>query len=184
MKVYTLFDTMLGYCGIVWKTPGPVGAFPIAAFQLPEATPLLTEARVERRWEAKRAQSVPLPIQNIIRRVKLHLSGESQDFGDIELDLDGVGKFAKAIYQAARAVPAGQTTTYGQLAEAVGCAGAARTVGQAMSRNPVPLIIPCHRVIAAGGRRGGFSAHGGLMTKAKMLETEGVTLGHPGTIRT
>ncbi len=63
MKVYTLFDTMLGYCGIVWTAPGSVGAFPVTAFQLPEATPLLTEARIERRWEAKRAQSVPLPYR-------------------------------------------------------------------------------------------------------------------------
>ncbi|WP_308367539.1 MULTISPECIES: methylated-DNA--[protein]-cysteine S-methyltransferase [unclassified Microbulbifer] len=116
--------------------------------------------------------------------MKLHLSGEAQDFSDIELDLDGVGKLAKAIYQAPRAIPAGQATTYGQLAEAAGCAGAARTVGQAMSRNPVPLIIPCHRVIAADNRRGGFSAHGGLTTKAKMLEIEGVTLGRPVTVRT
>jgi O-6-methylguanine DNA methyltransferase len=181
---YKLFDTELGKCGITWTESGRSNEVPrVIGFQLPEATAQLTEARIARRWTANRADVIPPWIGEIIKRVKLHLKGEAQDFRDVELDLDGTGRFAKQIYAAARAIPSGRTMTYGQLAEAAGRSGAARAVGQAMGKNPIPLIIPCHRVLASGSKPGGFSAYGGLATKTKMLEIEGATFGRPVTIR-
>ena len=95
------------------------------------------------------------------------------------LDLTGQDDFYREIYAAARRISYGETTTYGTLAKAIGRTDweAAREVGQAMAKNPVALIIPCHRVLAAGGKIGGFSAPGGAETKAKMLELEGVHIG-------
>jgi methylated-DNA-[protein]-cysteine S-methyltransferase len=128
----------------------------------------LTEARIAGRWTANRTDIISQRIIEIIKRVKLHFKGEAQDFQDIELELDGTSQFARQVYEATRAIPSGQTMTYGQLAEAAGRPGAARAVGQLMSKNPIPLIIPCHRVLASGSKPGGLSAHGGLATKAKM----------------
>jgi methylated-DNA-[protein]-cysteine S-methyltransferase len=172
---YSLFETALGLCAIVWKTCEGEGQDPIlvSGFQLPEATPELAELRLRSRWPAQRALRVPPPIQNIIERVRLHFEGKVQDFSDINLELEGVRKFSQQVYAAARTIPAGRTMTYGQLARAAGSAGAARAVGSALSRNPIPLIIPCHRVLAAGNKPGGFSAHGGLRTKAQLLKIEG-----------
>jgi len=98
--------------------------------------------------------------------------------------LGGVGPFAQQVYEAARRIPAGQTATYGELAKAVDRPGAARGVGQALGKNPIPLIIPCHRVLAAGGKPGGFSAHGGQATKIRMLAIEGAAVGPLPTIKT
>lgn len=183
-STYTLFETRLGPCGIVWKISVRKNAAVVVGFQLPETTLRQTEIRIRKKWEADRANSIPSLIRDIIRRVKLHFKGRAQDFRDAELELGGFSPFVRRIYEATREVPAGHTTSYGKIAEVAGNAGAARTVGLAMSRNPVPLIIPCHRVLAAGKKPGGFSANGGLNTKARMLEIEGVTLGRPATIRT
>ncbi|MDD5051253.1 MAG: methylated-DNA--[protein]-cysteine S-methyltransferase [Sulfuricurvum sp.] len=181
---FSLFDTAIGKCGIIWKDPDHAkGDQHVIGFQLPEATEQLTEARIVERWKANRARIIPMWIDDIIKRVKLHFKGKNQDFCDIKLDLDGIGSFAKQIYDTARAIPSGQTMSYGQLAEAAGHSGAARAVGLAMSKNPIPLIIPCHRVLAASSKPGGFSAHGGLATKIKMLDIEGATFGSPATIK-
>jgi len=112
----------------------------------------------------------------VIERVRHHLAGRLRDFSAVLLDLDGLPTFTRRVYEAARAVPAGQTVTYGELAARCGSPGGARAVGQAMARNPVALIIPCHRVLAAGGRLGGFSGPGGLDLKVRMLALEGVSL--------
>jgi methylated-DNA-[protein]-cysteine S-methyltransferase len=96
-----------------------------------------------------------------------------EDFSDIELDLEESPPFARQVYKAARKIPLGQTRTYGQIAKSAGSPGAARAVGHALGQNPIALIVPCHRVLAAGGKKGGFSAHGGCATKARMLEIEG-----------
>ncbi len=175
-SVYTLFDTALGPCGLVWKASGDQSTIPVTGFQLPEATPEQAESRIQEKWAAEQAPDIPLRIQEIIDRVRLHCAGKVQDFGDVELELEGVGEFTRRIYAAARAIPSGQTRTYGQLAAAAGHAGAAQAVGTAMRKNPIPLIIPCHRVLAAGNQPGGFSAHGGLATKAKLLELEGASV--------
>lgn len=176
-KNYTLFDTVLGRCAIAWRQPVDLEQEPLViGFQLPEATGELTEKRIAEKTGAGRARVVPSRIREIIRRVGLHFKGEAQDFRDVVLDLERTGGFAKQVYIAARAIPAGRTLTYGQLAEAAGHPGAARAAGRAMAQNSIPLIIPCHRVVAANRKPGGFSAHGGLATKAAMLKAEGVVL--------
>jgi methylated-DNA-[protein]-cysteine S-methyltransferase len=127
---------------------------------------------------------VPPPrIAGIIKKVQKHLHGDVQDFQEIVVDLDGAGPFARQVYETVRKIPAGRTMTYGELAADMNRPTASRAVGQALGRNPIPLIIPCHRVLASGNKPGGFSAHGGLETKAKMLEIEGATGGLPAVIK-
>jgi len=128
---------------------------------------------------------VPPPvIQSAIERVKRYFAGENIDFRDVPVDLDGQDDFFRDIYATLRQIGWGQTTTYGALAKQLGAGPeAARDVGVAMGRNPVALIIPCHRCLAAGGKLGGFSAPGGGHTKLKMLELEGVHLGPPPPVQ-
>jgi len=121
----------------------------------------------------------PPAIAELIKKIQVHLQGVRQDFSEVKVDLGSVPPFAQQVYNATRKIPAGQTMTYGQLAKAIDRPGAARAVGQALGRNQIPLIIPCHRVLAAGGKAGGFSAPGGLVTKALLLALEGFTLGLP-----
>lgn len=180
---YIVFDTALGECGIVWRTSGQGDTVVVTGFQLPEATTRLVETRIKRKWAADKARGIPSYIREIIKRVRWHFNGKAQDFRDIKLALNGMSMFERKIYDATRNILSGQTTTYGKVAELAGNVSAARAVGLAMSRNPVPLIIPCHRVLAANSKPGGFSAYGGLDTKMKMLEIEGATLGPPAVIR-
>lgn len=168
---YSLFDTTLGWCGIAWSEHRPA----VTLLQLPEATAEMTEARIA--WATGARQASSAEIVQVIERVRMHLRGELQDFRDVAIDLDGVGLFARRVYEAARQIPAGETRTYGDLAQALNLPGAARAVGQALGRNPIAIIIPCHRVLAAGGKPGGFSAHGGRATKAKLLAIEGTGSG-------
>jgi methylated-DNA-[protein]-cysteine S-methyltransferase len=172
---YTLFETPLGVCGIVWSELASGCAPLIVAFQLPEQTPALAERRVAQSSGARR-KGPPPSVAEVIERVRRHLRGVVQDFRDITLDLRDLGSFERHVYAAAREIRAGQTRTDGELAESLGCPSAARAVGQALGRNPIPLIIPCHRVLAAGGKLGGFSAHGAQATKMRLLEIEGVAL--------
>lgn len=181
---YCLFETPLGWCGIAWSYSGQ-SRTPLAVclLQLPEATAKMTELRIAERSGGRKSSVPPPPIAAVIRRVCKHLRGDIQDFQDIAIDLDSVGAFERQVYEAARTIPAGQTRAYGELAKTLGRPGAARAVGQALGKNPIGLIIPCHRVLAAGGKPGGFSAHGGRATKARMLAIEGVTFGLPPTIK-
>jgi methylated-DNA-[protein]-cysteine S-methyltransferase len=177
---YSLFETPLGWCGIAWSEGGnSIGPPAVTFFQLPEATANITESRIAKTSGACQASAPPPQIAKVIQRICRHFQGEVQDFRDVTLDLDGVGPFAQKVYAAAREIPPGQTRTYGELAKSLHRPRAARAVGQALRKNPIALLIPCHRVVAAGGKPGGFSAHGGRATKAKMLEVEGVSCG-PG----
>jgi O-6-methylguanine DNA methyltransferase len=172
---YCLFETALGWCGIAWSESGDAGTPPaVTLFQLPEATAAITESRLARHHGARPTSEPPAPIAEVIERVRRHLAGKVEDFRDIPVALDRAGSFERLVYDAARNIPAGTTMTYGEIAKAIGQPGAAQAVGQALGRNPIPLIIPCHRVLAAGGKPGGFSAPGGLATKAKLLAGEGV----------
>jgi methylated-DNA-[protein]-cysteine S-methyltransferase len=168
---YCIFDTPLGSCGIAWSEDGPPA---VTRFQLPEATARMTESRIARSCGAGGPSAPPPQIADVIERISRHFGGDIQDFADVPVDLDGARPFARRVYEAARRIPTGETRTYGELARALGRPMAARAVGQALGRNPVALIIPCHRVLAAGGRPGGLSAHGGRATKARMLAVEGV----------
>lgn len=171
---YCLFATPLGTCGIAWRKPADPGSRPVVtAVQLPEATERATESRIAHKSGPNRP-GLPSPeIVAIIERMRRHLGGEVQDFRSVAVDLSDVAPFFRRVYEAAREIPPGQTRTYGEIAEAVGRPDAAVEVGQAMARNPLPILIPCHRVTAAGGKPGGFSAHGGRSTKSKLLALEG-----------
>jgi O-6-methylguanine DNA methyltransferase len=170
-----LFETPLGQCGIAWaRSDG--GQFAIRFFQLPEATPRLTESRIAERCGVVGASRPPAAVSAMIKRICRHLEGTPQDLADIPLDLRDLPDFARKVYIAARKIRAGQTRTYGDLAKAVGSPGAARAVGQALGRNPVALLVPCHRVLAANNKPGGFSAHGGCATKSRLLALEGRAL--------
>jgi O-6-methylguanine DNA methyltransferase len=177
---YCLFETTLGPCGIAWSGNGDSCSPPaVAFFQLPEASAKLTQRRMERFCGTREPAAPPEQIHNVIESVRLHLEGKPQDFRDVPLNLEGIGAFARKVYEAALSIPAGETRTYGEIAKAVNQPQAAQAVGQALGRNPIPLIIPCHRILAAGGKAGGFSAPGGKTTKARLLALEGVTLEPP-----
>jgi methylated-DNA-[protein]-cysteine S-methyltransferase len=168
---YTVFETDGGFCGIAWSEAG------IVRFQLPTGNAHSTENLVLRRVPDAVKGVPPTEIQQTIDRVKRYFAGEQTDFSDIRLDLGQQDDFFRNIYAAARRIGWGHTTTYGTIAKELGAGPeAARDVGQAMAKNPVALIIPCHRVLAAGGKIGGFSAPGGSTSKARMLELEGVVL--------
>ncbi|MGZ4959392.1 MAG: methylated-DNA--[protein]-cysteine S-methyltransferase [Methylomonas sp.] len=174
---YCLFETPLGCCGIAWRESRDSQDLPaVALFQLPEATPALTEERIAQQCCIGRSEPPP-EIARVIDKVCKHLAGDPQDFRDIALDLGVAGPFAQQVYAAIRDIPPGQTRTYGEIAKTLNRTGAARAVGQALGKNPIALIVPCHRVLAAGGKTGGFSAHGGYATKIRMLAIEGVSIG-------
>ena len=171
---YALFDTAAGFCGLAWTNGG------VVRFQLPGQSRDETERLLKRRMPGMQPGTPPPAIATTIEAVKRYFAGETVDFGHVPVDLTGQDDFFKAIYTALREVGWGQTTTYGALAKQLGAGPeAARAVGVAMGRNPVALIIPCHRCLAAGGKLGGFSAPGGSDTKLKMLELEGVNLAPP-----
>lgn len=166
---YLIFETASGFCGIAWNAQG------ISRFQLPTKTAEATRRLLLKRQPGAEPGMPPPDVARAVAAVQRYFQGEKTDFSDLKLDLAEQNAFCKEIYAAARQIGWGQTTTYGALAKALGVGPeAARDVGQAMAQNPVALIIPCHRVLAAGGKLGGFSAPGGATTKRRMLELEGV----------
>jgi methylated-DNA-[protein]-cysteine S-methyltransferase len=171
---YQVFETAGGFCAIAWN-----GAA-VTSFQLPTHSAEATERRLLRRLPAATPGTPPPDVAKVIATAQRYFAGEKVDFSDVPLDLDAQDEFFRRIYEALRRVGWGNTTTYGALAKVLGAGPeAARDVGQAMAQNPVPLIIPCHRVLAAGGKVGGFSAPGGSAAKVRMLELEGVRVGPP-----
>ncbi|WP_026620750.1 methylated-DNA-[protein]-cysteine S-methyltransferase (plasmid) [Ensifer sp. WSM1721] len=174
MHHYHIFETAAGYCGIAWRDAG------ITRFQLPTTSAAATERLLLRRLPEAEPREPPPTVEEAVAAVERYFEGEETDFSGFELDLAGQDAFFRQIYAAARRIPWGRTTTYGALAKELGAGPeAARDVGQAMAKNPVALIIPCHRVLAAGGKIGGFSAPGGSSAKMRMLELEGVRVGPP-----
>jgi methylated-DNA-[protein]-cysteine S-methyltransferase len=169
MSTFALFDTPIGRCGIAWEPDGT-----IVGVQLPEARVADTRERLRARFDGARAGAPPAAVEHAIDRMVASLRGEGDDLVEIPLDLDRLAPFSRKVYEVVRTIPPGETMSYGEVAEAVGAPGAARAVGQALGRNPYAIIVPCHRVLAAGGRTGGFSATGGVSTKLRMLAIEGV----------
>ena len=167
---FTLFETPIGLCGLAWGERGLVGA------QLPEAAPGAAWDRLRRRYPDAVEASPPSSIQRTIERINALLAGGRDDLVDVELDFSVVSPFNRRVYEIARAIAPGQTLTYGQIAKAMSRTGddpgAARAVGKALGENPWPIIVPCHRVLGADGKSGGFSAPGGVETKARMLTIE------------
>ncbi len=168
---FTLFDTPIGPCGLVWAERGLIGAL------LPEASAAATRARALRRFNGAREAAPPEDVQHAIARIGRLLNGERDDLLGIALDLSTVPPFNRRVYEIARLIRPGSTRTYGEVALELGEPNAARAVGQALGANPWPLLVPCHRVLGAHGQSGGFSANGGTRTKLRLLEIEGAPLG-------
>lgn len=165
---FTLFDTALGPCGIIWGECGIVGV------QLPEASVEKTRAELRRRFRDASEMTPPNDIAATIANIVALLDGAKVDFADAPLDLRTLPAFNRRVYDVASRIPPGATMTYGEIAATLGEEPqVARDVGQALGENPIPLVIPCHRVLAANGKPGGYSAAGGVTTKLKLLTIEG-----------
>lgn len=173
---FALFDTPIGPCGIVWNDAAIVG------MQLPERNGATARARLQRRHPTAREAPVPDHIRSVIGAVTALLRGEKRDLSDIPVDLTDLSPFQQRLYKTLRTVPPGATISYGELATRLGDGVTARDVGEAMGQNPVPIIVPCHRVLASGGKLGGFSAAGGVATKVRLLEIEGAPISEAPTL--
>jgi methylated-DNA-[protein]-cysteine S-methyltransferase len=173
---FTLFETDIGQCAIAWGAGGVVGV------QLPERSVNATRARMLRRFPGAQEAPPPPAIRHAIDDIAALLRGEARNLSAIALDMDRVPPFHQLVYAVARAIPPGTTLSYGEIAARLGDRSVARDVGEAMGQNPFPLIVPCHRVVAAGGRVGGFSAAGGITTKLRLLDIEGAQVGETPTL--
>jgi methylated-DNA-[protein]-cysteine S-methyltransferase len=163
---FAVFDTAIGVCGIAWSDGG------VVAVQLPERNEGATRARLARRCADAPEAEPPPDVRRAIDAVVSLLNGEPSDLSLITLDMEGVPDFHRRVYEVARTIPPGATLSYGDIASRLGEPGSARAVGQALGRNPIPIVVPCHRVLAARGRTGGFSARGGTATKLNLLAIE------------
>jgi methylated-DNA-[protein]-cysteine S-methyltransferase len=164
---FAIFETPIGHCGIAWRGSRIIGV------QLPEGDARATHARMVRRFPDAVATPPSSSVESAIDSIRALLRGEPSDLSKIALDMSDVPAFHQRVYDLARRIPSGRTLTYGELAAKLGARGAARAVGQALGRNPFAIVVPCHRVVAAGGRMGGFSAMGGVATKLRLLAIEG-----------
>jgi len=171
-----LFDTAIGPCGIAW---GPCG---IVGVQLPERHATATRRRLRRRHPDAPEASPPTEVQRAIHDIIALLRGEPRELSHVVLDMRDIPPFHQRLYAALRTIQAGSTITYGDLAVRIGDYCTARDVGEAMGRNPFPIIVPCHRVVAANGRMGGFSAPGGVTTKLRILNIEQAQAGKAPTL--
>jgi methylated-DNA-[protein]-cysteine S-methyltransferase len=171
---YCLFDTAIGACAVVWGERGLKGV------QLPEAEAAKTRARVTRRFPDIVEALPPAEVRDAIEAITALVGGEARDLGAVPLDMDGLEDLPRAVYEIARTIPPGQTLTYGEIARRLGDVQHARAVGEALGRNPFAIVVPCHRVLAAGGKLGGFSANGGVVTKLRLLQIEGAQIGDDG----
>lgn len=165
---YCVFETALGSCGLAWSERG------ITRVQLPERDRAATERRLRARTGRDAASAPPPAVQQVVDALTRYMAGAAVDFSDVSIDWASTDTFRRAVYDEVRRVGWGETVTYGELARRIGVPGEAQAVGQAMGRNPVPVIMPCHRVLASGGKLGGFSAYGGTLTKERLLALEGV----------
>ncbi len=170
MAHFALFSTSLGSCGIAWRDDL------VVATHLPEETPAATSTRLAARAHATPGDP-PREIEQAIASMTRLLEGEKTDLGDIACDFDQFESFAANVYNLARAIPPGETWTYGDIAHELGDIKLSRVVGRALGRNPIPIIVPCHRVVGANGKLTGFSAFGGIDTKREMLRIEGAMAG-------
>ena len=173
MAGFALFDTAVGRCGVAWAGRGIIGV------QLPQPNDDQTRTRLLQRSEQHLVKdSPPSDVSEAISAMTRLLRGDRIDLSEVQLDMAHVPDFNRKVYDVARTIHAGDTLTYGDIAKRLGGVQLSRDVGQALGQNPFPIIVPCHRVLAAGGKPGGFSANGGVKTKLKMLEIEGALVNH------
>jgi methylated-DNA-[protein]-cysteine S-methyltransferase len=169
---YQLLETEVGIAAIGWNE------IRIVSLRLPAPTAHEVDRAMMRRLPSATRGEPPAEVRAVIDAVIRYFAGERVDFSAVAVDLGEQEPFFARVYDQVRKLGWGETTTYGAIAHMLGAGPEyARDVGQAMAKNPVPLIVPCHRVTAAGGKIGGFSAPGGSMSKARMLELEGVMTG-------
>jgi len=165
-RCFALFLTDLGPCAIAWSDVGVTGVW------LPASDESTLRRQVVRRCAAA-AEAVPSgAMAGVVEAITRLLGGEHVDLGSVPLDEDGIDAFDRSVYAVARAIPAGRVLTYGEVAARVGAGATARAVGQSLGRNAMPIVVPCHRVVASGGGLGGFSAPGGTTTKRRLLAIE------------
>jgi methylated-DNA-[protein]-cysteine S-methyltransferase len=164
---FAIFDSAIGACGIVWNARG------VAGVQIHDGTEAATRSRLLRRFAGAQEAKPPVHVRQAIDGVVALLRGEKRDLNDVTIDTEDLPELNRRVYVIARTIPPGSTLTYGEIAERLGDKLLAREVGQALGQNPIPLIVPCHRVLAAGGKTGGFSAPGGVVSKLRLLTIEG-----------
>jgi methylated-DNA-[protein]-cysteine S-methyltransferase len=176
-EAFHLFDTEIGTAGLAWSRHGVIGV------HLPELEAANVRSRLLKRFpDALQTDAPPPEIQAAIADIRRLLAGEKPDLLNVQIDEARVPEFNRRVYALARAIPPGQTRTYGDLATALGDKLLARDVGQALGANPWPIVVPCHRITAAGGKLGGFSARGGQDTKLKLLAIEGAAVAAQGNL--
>jgi methylated-DNA-[protein]-cysteine S-methyltransferase len=169
---FALFDTAIGRCALAWADRG------IVAVQLPQPSEAQTRVRLRQRNADFVEAAPPVAVQSAIDRIAALLAGQPADLSAIDLDLSDCPEFNRQVYAIARTIPPGATLTYGDIAKRLGGVELSRQVGTALGQNPCPIVVPCHRVLAAGGKPGGFSANGGVITKLKMLAIEGAAVNY------
>ncbi|MBN9597550.1 MAG: methylated-DNA--[protein]-cysteine S-methyltransferase [Afipia sp.] len=166
MTGFALFDTAIGRCGVAWGERGLLGV------QLPEGDDARTRARLLQKAPGAREAMPPEHVQRACDAMTELLDGQAADLSFIALDTDHLPAFNRSVYDIARTIAPGETLTYGDIATRLGDKLLSRAVGKALGENPLPIVIPCHRVLAANGKTGGFSANGGVTTKFRMLTIE------------
>jgi methylated-DNA-[protein]-cysteine S-methyltransferase len=167
MTRFTVFETVIGWAGLAWGDQGLVGA------HLPEGDPEGTRRGLRRRFPEAAEAEPPAELRPAIAGIQALMRGDKADLTGVVIDIGRVPEFNARVYAIARAIPPGETLTYGEIAAQLGDKLLAREVGAALGQNPWPIVVPCHRVTAAGGKLGGFSARGGSQTKLKLLTIEG-----------
>jgi len=174
MTRYALFETAIGWAGVAWNDAG------LVACHLPEREAEVARAGFLRRFPDAAEAAPPARLSATIAGIQALMRGEKADLSDAPLDLSRTPEFNARVYEIARAIPPGETLTYGEIAVKLGDRLLAQQVGQALGANPWPIVVPCHRVTAAGGRLGGFSARGGARTKLRLLAIEGAPIAATG----
>jgi methylated-DNA-[protein]-cysteine S-methyltransferase len=164
---FAIFDTGIGRCGIAWGDDGILGV------QLPEAREIETRRRLFQLYPDAREMRPPLNVEIAIEGIVALLRGEASDLSDVTLDMTGIHAFNQRVYQFTRKIPRGETRTYGEVAASLRLSGAVHSVAQAIARNPFVIIVPCHRVLEAGGYADNISPHGGAISKRRLLSIEG-----------
>jgi methylated-DNA-[protein]-cysteine S-methyltransferase len=175
-RAYTIFDTAIGRCAIVWDEAGIVGV------QLPEAREIDTRRRLFQLYPEARESKPPLNSEAAIEGMLALLRGSAADFSDVTLDMRGIHGFDQRVYQITQRILRGETLTYSDVAARIGSPSATRSVALALARNPFVIIVPCHRVLEAGGYADRMSPHAGLISKRRLLSIEGTVNSHSKTL--
>lgn len=164
---YTIFDTGIGRCGMAWGDLGIIGV------QLPEAREIETRRRMLRQYPEARELPPPVSVEIAIEGIAALLRGEPADLSGVTLDMSGIRHFDQRVYGFTRTIPRGETRSYAEIAAGLRLSSAAYAVAQALARNPFVIIVPCHRVLEAGGYADKISANGGAISKRRLLSIDG-----------